>query len=51
MKAALCQFQIEYEAKARNLRRAEQMIETAAAEHANIIFFPEMSFTGFSMRQ
>ena len=49
MKAALCQFQIEYEAKARNLRRAEQMIETAAAEHANIIFFPEMSFTGFSM--
>ena len=49
MKAALCQFQIEYEAKARNLRRAEQMIETAAAERAEIIFFPEMSFTGFSM--
>ena len=49
MKAALCQFQIEYEAKTRNLRRAEQMIETAAAERAEIIFFPEMSFTGFSM--
>ena len=49
MKAALCQFQTEYEAKERNLRRAEQMIASAAAEHAEIIFFPEMSFTGFSM--
>ena len=49
MKAALCQFQIEYEAKERNLHRAEQMIASAAAEHAEIIFFPEMSFTGFSM--
>lgn len=49
MKAALCQFQIEYEAKAQNLHRAEQMIENAAAERAEIIFFPEMSFTGFSM--
>ena len=49
MKAALCQFQIEYEAKAQNLQRAEHMIASAAAAHAQIIFFPEMSFTGFSM--
>ena len=49
MKAALCQFQIEYEAKEQNLHRAEQMIASAAAECAEIIFFPEMSFTGFSM--
>ena len=49
MKAALCQFQIEYEAKERNLHRAAQMIASAAAEQAEIIFFPEMSFTGFSM--
>ena len=49
MKAALCQFQIEYEAKAQNLQRAEHMIASAAAAHAQIISFPEMSFTGFSM--
>lgn len=49
MKAALCQLQIEYEAKEQNLRRAGQMIASAAAEGAEIIFFPEMSFTGFSM--
>ena len=50
MKAALCQFRIEFEAKEQNLRHAEQMIAAAAAEHAQILFFPEMSFTGFSMR-
>lgn len=49
MKAALCQFQIEYEDKETNLQRAEHMIASAAAAHAQIIFFPEMSFTGFSM--
>lgn len=50
MKAALCQFCIEFENKEKNLLRAEQMIASAAKEHAKIIFFPEMSFTGFSMR-
>ena len=50
MKAALCQFRIEYEDKQKNLQRAEQMIAAAAKEHAQIIFFPEMSFTGFSMQ-
>ena len=49
MKAALCQFQIEYEAKAQNLQRAEHLIASAAAAHAQVIFFPEMSFTGLSM--
>ena len=49
MKVALCQFQIEYEAKAHNLQRAERMVASASAENAHIIFFPEMSFTGFSM--
>ena len=49
MKAALCQFQIEFEDKEKNLQRAERMIASAAAERAEIIFFPEMSFTGFSM--
>lgn len=50
MKAALCQFQIAYEEKETNLHRAGQMIAEAAKENAQIIFFPEMSFTGFSMR-
>ena len=50
MKAALCQFRIEYEEKEQNLQRAEQMIAAAAEAHAKIIFFPEMSFTGFSMQ-
>lgn len=49
MKTALCQFEIAFEEKERNLQRAEQMIAAAAAEQAKIIFFPEMSFTGFSM--
>lgn len=50
MKAALCQFRIAYEEKEKNLHRAEQMIAAAAKAHAQIIFFPEMSFTGFSMQ-
>ena len=49
MKAALCQFRIEFEEKEKNLHRAEHMIASAAAKQAQIIFFPEMSFTGFSM--
>lgn len=50
MKAALCQFSIGFENKEKNLQRAEKMIASAAKEHAQIIFFPEMSFTGFSMQ-
>lgn len=50
MKTALCQFRIEYEEKERNLQRAARMIAAAAGAHAKIIFFPEMSFTGFSMQ-
>ena len=50
MKAALCQFRIEYEEKAQNLQRAERMIAAASEAQAKIIFFPEMSFTGFSMQ-
>lgn len=49
MKAALCQFRIEFEKKKINLQSAGHMIASAAAAHAQIIFFPEMSFTGFSM--
>lgn len=50
MKTALCQFEIIFEEKEQNLQRAKQMIAAAAENRAQIIFFPEMSFTGFSMR-
>ena len=50
IKAALCQFRIAFEDKEQNLQRAEEMIASAAKAHAKIIFFPEMSFTGFSMQ-
>ena len=50
MKAALCQLRIAFEDRETNLRRAEQMIASAADARAEIIFFPEMSFTGFSMQ-
>lgn len=50
MKVALCQFSIKYKEKETNLQRAENMIAYAAKENAQIIFFPEMSFTGFSMQ-
>ena len=50
IKAALCQFRIQFEDKEQNLKRAEEMIASAAKAQAKIIFFPEMSFTGFSMR-
>ena len=49
MKVALCQFSIIFEEKETNLQRSEDMIACAAKGNAQIIFFPEMSFTGFSM--
>ncbi len=50
MKAALCQFRIEFEEKSKNLQRAAGFVQKAAESDANIVFFPEMSFTGFSMQ-
>ena len=49
MKVAVCQLDIKYEDKEYNLARAKEFIEDAASRGADIIFFPEMSFTGFSM--
>ena len=49
MKIALCQFNIRYEEKKENLVRAEDFIQQAASQQADLILFPEMSFTGFSM--
>lgn len=49
MKVAVCQLDIKYEDKEYNLARAKEFISDAADQGADIIFFPEMSFTGFSM--
>ena len=49
MKIAIAQTEICFEEPEKNLRTAESWIEQAAQEGADAIFFPEMSFTGFSM--
>ncbi len=49
MKIALCQTEIIFEQKTENLCHARGWIEKAADQGAELIFFPEMSFTGFSM--
>ncbi|MCR5736326.1 MAG: carbon-nitrogen family hydrolase [Eubacterium sp.] len=49
MKIALCQLQIQYECKEENLKTAEGYIKEASDQKVDLILFPEMSFTGFSM--
>lgn len=49
MKIAIHQSAICFEDKKVNLSNAREVIQTASQEKANIIVFPEMSFTGFSM--
>ena len=49
MKVAVCQLDIKYEDKVYNLASAKQYIQEASEAGADLIVFPEMSFTGFSM--
>lgn len=49
MKIAACQMHILWEQKEENIRRAERFVGEAAKDGAELILFPEMSFTGFSM--
>ena len=46
---ALAQTNIVWEDKEKNFKKAKSCIEQAAARGTEAIFFPEMSFTGFSM--
>lgn len=46
MKAEICQTNIIWENKTENLKKAESIIKRSEGD---IILFPEMSFTGFSM--
>ncbi len=49
MLLGICQTKIVYENKAENIEKAVAFIKKAAKKGADIILFPEMSFTGFSM--
>ena len=49
MKVTICQLNIEYENKEENLFASEHFISEASASRSDIIFFPEMTYTGFSM--
>ncbi len=50
MKLAVCQMEMIWENKAANYKKAEQFCKRAEAMGADLICFPEMSFTGFSMK-
>ena len=49
MKICLAQTRIWFEEKEKNLWIAERLVRKAAGKGADLILFPEMSFTGFSM--
>lgn len=49
MRVALGQLDMVWEDKDASIKRAERMIAEAAEAQADMIIFPEMSFTGFSM--
>ena len=49
MRVALGQIDMEWENKEITISKAESMIREASDAKADIIVFPEMSFTGFSM--
>ena len=50
MKLAVCQTTIVWENKKENYKKAEQFCQKAGEMGADLICFPEMSFTGFSMK-
>ncbi|GIM28944.1 amidohydrolase [Clostridium polyendosporum] len=49
MRIALAQIDIKWEDKDFNLRKCESFIKEAKEKKANLIIFPEMTLTGFSM--
>ncbi|MBU3161697.1 carbon-nitrogen family hydrolase [Clostridium frigoris] len=49
MKLALAQLDIAFEDKSTNKKTVKQFIQQSVSENADIIFFPEMTLTGFSM--
>lgn len=49
MKIALISLDQEWENKEANLRRCQKLIESAAALGAELVIFPEMTLTGFTL--
>ncbi len=49
MRIALAQTHIVWEEKEKNIQKAEQLIREQASVGTEMVLFPEMSFTGFSM--
>jgi len=49
MKIAICQLHISWMDKNESIKRAELFVQEASQKGAELILFPEMSFTGFSM--
>ncbi|MEE1282188.1 MAG: carbon-nitrogen family hydrolase [Acutalibacteraceae bacterium] len=49
MKVALFQMNIEWENKDKNFEKIESVILSAKEQGAQVLFLPEMTFTGFSM--
>ncbi len=49
MKIGICQTKIIFENKRENIEKAKDFIHKAAEKGADMVLFPEMSFTGFSM--
>lgn len=49
MKVALCQLEIIWENKEQSFNKCYKFVNEAMEQQADIIFFPEMSLTGFSM--
>ena len=49
MRVALAQTDMVWEDKKASIQKAEKMVSEAAKSKTDIIIFPEMSFTGFSM--
>lgn len=49
LKISICQMNIAFENKEQNLKTIEKFIIKAKENNAEVVFFPEMSLTGFSM--
>lgn len=49
MKTAVCQLQIKWEEKEANMAKVISFMEEAKSNHAEAVFFPEMTLTAFSM--
>ena len=49
MKIALAQTNIIWEDKDENIRKTSEIVASKASEGVDLVLFPEMSFTGFSM--